>query len=165
MNGVTALVVAAGEGRRFGGPVPKQFLSLGGLPILAHTLRALAVPGLVDALVVALPPGTEVRRLADLVAPLALGIPVAAVAGGAERQASVRAALDRADAAADLVLVHDGVRPFPEPGVIDAVIGQGRAGRAAIAALPSAALGFLCALVPALRASGMRVAEALRAGR
>ena len=46
MNGVTALVVAAGEGRRFGGPVPKQFLSLGGLPILAHTLRALAVPGL-----------------------------------------------------------------------------------------------------------------------
>jgi len=136
MNGVTALVVAAGEGRRFGGPVPKQFLSLGGLPILAHALRALAVPGLVDALVVALPPGTEVRRLADLVAPLALGIPVAAVAGGAERQASVRAALDRADAAADLVLVHDGVRPFVPRRDLEAVIAAARAHGAATLGVP-----------------------------
>ncbi len=136
MNGVTALVVAAGEGRRFGGPVPKQFLSLGGLPILAHALRALAVPGLVDALVVAVPPGTEAGCLADVVAPLDLGIPVAVVPGGAERQASARAALDRADAAADLVLVHDGVRPFVPCRDLEAVIAAARAHGAATLGIP-----------------------------
>ncbi len=133
---VTALVVAAGEGRRFGGPVPKQFLPLGGLPLLAHTLRALAVPGLVDRLVVAIPPGAESRCLAEVVAPLALPIPVALVPGGAERQASVRAALARVEGSTDLVLIHDGVRPFVPRRDLAAVIAAARAHGAAILAVP-----------------------------
>lgn len=133
---VTALVVAAGSGRRFGGPVPKQFLPLGGLPLLAHTLRALAVPGLVDGLVVAVPPGEEGRCRADVVAPLALPIPVALVPGGADRQASVRAALARLEAGAELVLIHDGVRPFVPRTDLAAVIAAARAHGAAILAVP-----------------------------
>jgi 2-C-methyl-D-erythritol 4-phosphate cytidylyltransferase len=133
---VTALVVAAGAGRRFGGPVPKQFLPLGGLPLLAHTLRALAVPGLVDALVVAIPPGEEAWCRGEVVAPLALPIPVLLVAGGAERQASVRAALARVEAPAELVLIHDGVRPFVPRRDLEAVIAAARAHGAAILAVP-----------------------------
>ena len=136
MGRVTALVVAAGEGRRFGGPSPKQFLPLGGLPLLAHTLRALAVPGLVDGLVVAVPAGEEGRCHAEVVAPLALPVPVALVPGGALRQASVRAALARVEPGADLVLVHDGVRPFVPRRDLAAVIAAARAHGAAILAVP-----------------------------
>lgn len=136
MGLVTALVVAAGEGRRFGGPVPKQFLPLGGVPVLAHTLRALAVPGLVDGLVVAVPPGQEARCLAEVVGPLALPIPVALVSGGAERGASVRAALARVEDRTDLVLVHDGVRPFVPRPDLRAVIAAAWAHGAAILAVP-----------------------------
>jgi 2-C-methyl-D-erythritol 4-phosphate cytidylyltransferase len=135
MSRVAALVVAAGEGRRFGGPVPKQFLSLGGLPILAHTLRALAIPGLVDALVVAVPAGLEARCLAEVIAPLGLPIPAAVVPGGGERQASVWAALTRAEAAAALVVVHDGVRPFVPRRDLEAVTAAARAHGAATLAV------------------------------
>lgn len=135
MSRVAALVVAAGEGRRFGGPVFKQFLSLGGLPLLAHTLRALAVPGLVDTLVVAVPAGMETRCLAEVIAPLGLPIPAAVVPGGDERQASVGAALARADPTADLVVVHDGVRPFVPRGDLEAVIAAARAHGAATLAV------------------------------
>lgn len=133
---VTALVMAAGEGRRFGGPTPKQFLPLGGLPLLAYSLRALAVPGLVDSLVVAVPPGGEGRCLAEVVVPLALPIPVELVPGGPERQASVRAALARVEGPTDLVLVHDGVRPFVPRGDLAAVIAAARKHGAALLAVP-----------------------------
>lgn len=136
MGLVTALVVAAGAGRRFGGLVPKQFLPLGGLPLLAHTLRALAVPGLVDRLVVAVPPGEETRCLAEVVAPLALPIPVALVPGGAERRDSVRAALARVEDRTDLVLIHDGVRPFVPRRDLEGVLAAARADGAAILAVP-----------------------------
>jgi len=136
MGSVAALVVAAGVGRRFGGTVPKQFLPLGGHPLLAHSLRALAAPGLVDGLVVAVPPGAEARCRAEVIAPLGLPVPVEVVAGGPERQASVRAALERADPGADLVLVHDGVRPFVPRRDVEAVLAAARAHGAAILALP-----------------------------
>ena len=136
MGSVTALIVAAGEGRRFGGSVPKQFLPLAGIPLLAHSLRALAIPGVVDGLVVAVPPGTEGRCRAEVVVPLALPIPVALVAGGAERQASVRAALDRVEPGVELVLVHDGVRPFVPRRDLEAVVAAARRHGAAILALP-----------------------------
>ncbi len=133
---VTALVVAAGEGRRFGGPVPKQFLPLGGIPLLAHTLRALAVPGLVDGIVAAVPAGAEARCWAEVVAPLALSVSVTLVPGGRERQASVLAALGRAGPAAGLVLVHDGVRPFVPRRDLEGVIRAAAAHGAAILAVP-----------------------------
>lgn len=136
MGLVTAVVVAAGEGRRFGGPVPKQFLPLAGLPLLAHTLRALAVPGLVDRLVVAVPPGEEGRCLAEVVAPLALPIPVALVPGGAQRSDSVCAALARVEAASELVLIHDGVRPCVPRRDLEGVIAAAWAHGAAVLAVP-----------------------------
>jgi 2-C-methyl-D-erythritol 4-phosphate cytidylyltransferase len=136
VGSVAALVVAAGEGRRFGGAVPKQFLPLGGRPLLAHALRSLALPGLVHGLVVAVPPGAEARCRGEVIAPLGLPVPVEVVAGGAQRQASVLAALERADPAANLVLVHDGVRPFVPRRDVEAVLAAARAHGAGILALP-----------------------------
>jgi 2-C-methyl-D-erythritol 4-phosphate cytidylyltransferase len=68
--------------------------------------------------------------------PLALPIPVALVAGGEERQASVRAALDRVEPGVELVLVHDGVRPFVPRRDLEAVVAAARRYGAATLALP-----------------------------
>jgi len=56
---VTAIIPAAGEGSRFRGAVRKQFIALDGLPILSHTLRALAASNALAAAIVVVPPGEE----------------------------------------------------------------------------------------------------------
>jgi 2-C-methyl-D-erythritol 4-phosphate cytidylyltransferase / 2-C-methyl-D-erythritol 2,4-cyclodiphosphate synthase len=106
------IIVAAGKGSRIGGEVPKQWQTLAGRPVLAHT-RA-AFQGLRQVLVIR----PEDRALAE-----ALGPDVLLVEGGATRDASVRAALE-ALAGSDVtqVLIHDGARPFPTPALINRLL-------------------------------------------
>lgn len=130
----TAIVPAAGQGVRLGTAVKKQYLPLRGIPVLGRTLIQLGrTPGLVR-LIVAVPPGEEAWVRTAILARLALAIEVEAVAGGADRQESVFRALGRADA--DLVVVHDGVRPFVSPELVGAVLAAAQASGAATAALP-----------------------------
>jgi 2-C-methyl-D-erythritol 4-phosphate cytidylyltransferase/2-C-methyl-D-erythritol 2,4-cyclodiphosphate synthase len=120
---VAVVVVAAGRGVRAGGDVPKQYRALGGRPVLSRTIDAfLAHPAVASVVTVINPADGElyestIRRAnpdARLLPP---------VAGGAERQESVRRGLEAlADLAPDLVLVHDAVRPFVTPVAIDASI-------------------------------------------
>ncbi|HEX6042743.1 2-C-methyl-D-erythritol 4-phosphate cytidylyltransferase [Longimicrobium sp.] len=125
-----AVIVAGGSGRRFGGPVRKQYLEIGGEPVLLRAVRAFLHHPRIASVVVVLPPDDvedPPRWLADL--------PVTIVAGGAERGDSVfngLMAVD-ADADADRVLVHDGARPFVTADVIDRVLD---AEGGAIAAVP-----------------------------
>lgn len=106
---VVAIVVAGGAGRRMGGEMPKQFLPLGGRPILDRTISALAASPAIDGILLALPPGIpgeardSFRRM-----PKVLDV----VDGGAERQDSVRNALAAVPEEAEVILVHDAVRPF-----------------------------------------------------
>lgn len=119
MGATYAILVAGGSGVRMGGATPKQFLPLGGRPIIDRTLAALAASPLVDAIVVALPADTP-SPWRDAIARYPK---VAAVVdGGRERQDSVRNALAAVPEAAEVVLVHDGVRPFVSPGLIRAVV-------------------------------------------
>jgi 2-C-methyl-D-erythritol 4-phosphate cytidylyltransferase/2-C-methyl-D-erythritol 2,4-cyclodiphosphate synthase len=113
--------MAAGQGSRFGAYRPKQFLPLLGRPVLRHAAEALlAEPG-VDAI---LPVGAP-TQFAEIAA-LLEGLPaLPPVAGGATRQASVRAGLEALAAAAappELVLVHDGARPVVPRGTIPALL-------------------------------------------
>jgi 2-C-methyl-D-erythritol 4-phosphate cytidylyltransferase/2-C-methyl-D-erythritol 2,4-cyclodiphosphate synthase len=113
--------MAAGQGSRFGADRPKQFLPLLGRPVLRHAAEALlAEPG-VDAI---LPVGAP-TQFAEIAA-LLEGLPtLPPVAGGATRQASVRAGLEALAAAAappELVLVHDGARPVVPRGTIPALL-------------------------------------------
>ncbi|MGH2767469.1 MAG: IspD/TarI family cytidylyltransferase, partial [Actinomycetota bacterium] len=82
---MTAILLAAGRGERAGGGVPKQFLSLAGRPMLAHSLLAFEAAPAVDSVVVVLPP----RR--PSYAERAISSPKiwAAVSGGETRQASL----------------------------------------------------------------------------
>ncbi|GIX31197.1 MAG: 2-C-methyl-D-erythritol 4-phosphate cytidylyltransferase [Porticoccaceae bacterium] len=106
------VVPAAGRGRRLGGALPKQYLPLGGRPVLDHVLARLLALDPVQ-LVVALAPGDE--RFATLAA--ARDPRVRSVTGGGERAESVARALAALEgvAADDWVLVHDAARPCLDP--------------------------------------------------
>jgi 2-C-methyl-D-erythritol 4-phosphate cytidylyltransferase/2-C-methyl-D-erythritol 2,4-cyclodiphosphate synthase len=133
VSSVYALVVAAGQGSRFGGRVPKQYLPLGGANILRHTIAALAKHRrIADVLVVIRP---EDRRLFDETVAGLRVLPPAA--GGAARQDSVRLGLEALAAyRPDHVLIHDGARPFPDRQLVDRVIDGLDEAVAAIPCLP-----------------------------
>jgi 2-C-methyl-D-erythritol 4-phosphate cytidylyltransferase/2-C-methyl-D-erythritol 2,4-cyclodiphosphate synthase len=118
---VAALLMAAGHGARFGSTTPKQYLPLLGRPVLRHAAEALlADGGGAIATVQPVCPAGEEGRVAALLA----GLPtLSPVAGGATRQASVRAGLEALAARDDpappsVVLVHDAARPVVPRGTV-----------------------------------------------
>lgn len=128
-----ALVVAAGRGRRFGGDLPKQYIDLAGRPVLRHSLATFAAHPLIDAVRVVIHP--DDRPLYDDAA-AGLGL-LEPVTGGAQRQDSVRLGLlSLADLQPDVVLIHDGARPFVDAGVISRVVAALDHHPGAVPALP-----------------------------
>lgn len=115
----TALIVAAGRGSRFGGPLPKQYALLGAQPVLWHTLMALrAAPG-IGQIQVVIAPGDELHYQASA-ADFDLPPPIA---GGATRQLSVLNGLEALEGSPpDLVAIHDAARPFVRPADIAACL-------------------------------------------
>jgi 2-C-methyl-D-erythritol 4-phosphate cytidylyltransferase len=132
---VTAIVPAAGGGTRLSGPVPKQYLSVTGVPLLTRTLQALWASGAVTSLILVIPPGHEARCRAEIQEPFGVHVD-AVVPGGADRQASVYAGLLQIPPATDIVLVHDGARPFVTPGIVRAAVAAAAEVGAAVAAIP-----------------------------
>ena len=131
---VGVIVAAAGRGERLGGPVPKQFRPIAGVPLLLRALRPFLAHPAVAEVVAVLPPDTAARPpawLADLI-----GERLRIVAGGATRTESVGAGLRGLGPGCSIVLVHDGARPFPVREVIDEVIAAARRGTGAVAAVP-----------------------------
>jgi 2-C-methyl-D-erythritol 4-phosphate cytidylyltransferase len=111
---VIAIVPAAGSGTRMGGAVKKQFLLLHGKPIVAHTLQQFEHCPEVDEIHIAVPESAIVE-MEGLVSRYRLRKVARVVVGGAKRQESVWNALRKIELRdADILLVHDGVRPFIE---------------------------------------------------
>ena len=130
------VIVAAGQGSRFGGDIPKQYLLLGGHPVLLHALRPFTShPDVVSVIVVL--PANDVTAPPSWLEPL-LGDTLRVVAGGASRRDSVAAGLAMLPEGCEVVLVHDGARPFAPRDVIDAGIAAARGGHGAVPALPVA---------------------------
>ncbi len=126
---IHAIVLAGGDGNRFGGELPKQFVRLAGDPILLRTLRRLA-GARIDRLVVVSHPRWlgETRRLID---DAGLSMDVVVVAGGVTRNESTRNGLEALGGADDdVVLVHDAVRPLLPLEVIQRAIEPIISGRA-----------------------------------
>jgi 2-C-methyl-D-erythritol 4-phosphate cytidylyltransferase len=103
---VLVIIPAAGAGTRFGGDIPKQFLPLGGKPIVQRVVERFLFDDAVTCVVVPVP-----DMLLNVVKQ-SPGERVKFVAGGATRLLSVTAGLEAAGNAFDLVAVHDAVRPF-----------------------------------------------------
>jgi len=136
MPSLAVVVPAGGLGTRIGRRTPKQFLDLGGVPVLARTLSHFRRHPEVRSIVVAAP-AEHLGRTRRLVARSGRP-PVQVVAGGATRQESVWRALQVVPGDVEVVLVHDAVRPFIDRRLIDAVAAAGATHGAAICALPIA---------------------------
>lgn len=131
-----AVIVAGGKGLRMGAELPKQFIPIGGKPVLMHTLERFAS---CDTLVLVLPEDHH-AYWAELCARYACSIPHEIVCGGATRYQSVYAGLVHLEGlglqAGDVVAIHDGVRPFVSEGLIEACYAQALESRAALPYLP-----------------------------
>ena len=135
MAGVAAVIVAAGQGLRAGGPVPKQFRRIGGDTILRRSLSALLGAPQISSVQPVI--RSEDRGLYDEAAAGLTVLPP--VAGGATRQESVRAGLEALEQHdPEIVLVHDAARPFASPALIARAIDAVQATGAAIPGLPVA---------------------------
>jgi 2-C-methyl-D-erythritol 4-phosphate cytidylyltransferase len=119
-----------------GGPVPKQFLSLGDEPLVIHSLRVLQASAVVDHIILAVPAADLEYCSQDIVSRHGFTKVAKVVAGGVERQDSVRLALAAVPLETEIVLVHDAVRPFLTERMIDEVVAAARKQGAAIVALP-----------------------------
>ncbi len=128
-----ALIVAAGAGVRAGGEIPKQYRRVGGQPVLRLALEPFCRHPKVDGVAVVIAP--EHRPLYEEATRGLTLLP--GVAGGATRQASVRAGLEAlAPLAPRLVLIHDAARPFVSTALIDRVLRALEHHPAVIPALP-----------------------------
>lgn len=125
-----AIVVAGGKGVRFGGDRPKQFLEVNGSPIIIHTLRQFERCREIGSVVVVLP-AEETAGFQSLIEKFALQKVSQIVAGGATRAQSVKQGLSAINDA-EVVAVHDGVRPLVTPDEIDEVVKAATASGAAI---------------------------------
>jgi 2-C-methyl-D-erythritol 4-phosphate cytidylyltransferase len=107
------IVAAAGESRRMGLPdgESKQFLLLGGEPILSHSVRRLLAMSQVDGLVVVLHPSHTIRFASALIT-FDDAKPLLIAEGGLTRTDSVRAGLQEVPDSASVIAVHDGSRPL-----------------------------------------------------
>ena len=146
---VFVILPAAGIGTRMSSgtspATPKQFLSIGGVPVLVHCLRAFLAVERVEAVYIAVR-RPEIERVEALVEEFGLGAPGASkvhvVEGGENRQQSVGNALTQLIAETgcapdDVVLVHDAARPLIEPAIIDRTIDAVVEHGAAIVGLPA----------------------------
>ena len=138
---VFVILPAAGIGTRMAsatGGSPKQFLTLGGLPLLQHSLHAFLSTAEVTSIYVAVRE-SEAQRLHALIADARLAAKVHVVTGGDNRQDSVANALAALPSHADddIVLVHDAVRPLIDTATIEKTITAIRRHGAAIVAMPA----------------------------
>ena len=115
MNAV--IIVAGGKGLRMGADIPKQFLPIGGKPILMHTLERFHEYDENLQIVLVLPADQQ-DYWQQLCAEQSFTLPYTLANGGESRFHSVKNGLEKVDAAATLIGVHDGVRPFVSTEVI-----------------------------------------------
>jgi len=128
---IKVIIPASGIGARMGADVPKQFLMLKGQHILQRTISVFENMSMVDEIVVAVPSG-YVKIVEDYNFEKVRHI----VEGGKSRADSVSAALKCLPADTEVVLIHDGVRPFVKAELVEKVADAAKVYGAAVACAP-----------------------------
>ena len=131
---VGAIIPAAGRGKRIGASIPKQFLEIQGRPLLHHTLTVFASCKLIDYVVLVMPRADVDEVGEDWINKYKIVQEV--VVGGEQRQDSVYNGFNSLEKGTDIVVVHDGVRPFTTPQMITATVEAAQQHGAAITAIP-----------------------------
>ena len=109
---VSAIIVAAGKGVRMKGRMRKQYLDLSGRPVLVHSIMTFDACSLIEEIVIVVPEEEIDYCQNNIVSLLDLNTSATLISGGGQRQDSVYNGLQAIDKKTDVVVIHDGVRPF-----------------------------------------------------
>lgn len=130
---VTALIAAAGSGTRMNSDIPKQFLKIKGIPVLARTLAKFEKNKYVDHIVI-ITRSTDAEYVSELAEEFSIHKLKAIVVGGDTRQKSIMNGLEHIES--DIVLIHDAARPFVTDAQITDVIKEVDISKAAALGVP-----------------------------
>ena len=133
---VVAVIPAGGSGQRMGTATPKQFMPLGGVPLLLHSLQVFERCASISQVILVVPKDERERTLSEVVARHGIKKVLKIVAGGATRQESVYHGLKETDPETEIVVIHDAVRPFVTEELIERSIETARDIGGAIVAVP-----------------------------
>ena len=133
---VTAIIPSAGKGKRMGHSIPKHYICLEERPILAYTIDIFEKCPDINQILVVVKSGEEEYCLKEIVEKYMFKKVLRIVIGGERRQDSVYHGIKELDEDTDIVVVHDGVRPFVPVGLISETIKSARYVDGVIAALP-----------------------------
>lgn len=133
---VAAIIPAAGAGKRIGGAIPKPFLQIGGRPILAHTLDVFERCDSVDEVILVVGMADLQVCTEEVVDRYGFTKVRKIISGGKKRQDSVWEGLKAVEAGTEIVVIHDGVRPFIAPKHLSESIERCRECGAVITAVP-----------------------------
>jgi 2-C-methyl-D-erythritol 4-phosphate cytidylyltransferase len=137
MSHITAIIVAAGEGRRIGGEVPKTYLPVCGRPMVLRTLDQFFSAQAIEEVVLVIAADEFLRCETMLRDDSALANrPWILQSGGPTRQQSVKKGLEKIGSDADIVVIHDGARPFVSPALIDRCVQATRDKGAVVVGVP-----------------------------
>jgi len=132
----TAIITAAGYGRRVGGQKKKQFLLLGGVPILVHTLEKFQSSNLITDIILIAPNEDIEFCKKEFLLKYNFTKLKKIVSGGKKRQDSVSNGLKEVSQDTEIIVVHDGVRPFISSRLLETSIKEAIKKGAAVAAIP-----------------------------
>ena len=134
---VTGIVLAAGEGRRLGGEIPKAFAPIAGRPLVLRTLDRVFAAPIIEQVVLVVAAADIKRCEAMLGTDKALrGRPWILQIGGKTRQESAKRGLEKAGADTDIILIHDAARPFASVELIQRCVEAAIIRGAAVPGLP-----------------------------
>lgn len=134
-----AIIVAAGSGSRMKNKTPKQYLHLAGIPIISRTLGVFFKSASIDRIILVIPGGQTGYFRKDILGKTGPAKPIQLIAGGTSRQESVFNGLRSVDAEAgdELVVIHDGVRPFADIDLIESCILEAGKSGACVCGIPA----------------------------
>lgn len=133
---VVAIIVAAGSGKRMRHSTKKQFLSIGSKPILAYTLDAFDSIDRVDRIILVIPRGWKRYCQKEIIEKYEYRKEIEVTVGGARRQDSVACGLALVSSDYEIVIIHDGVRPFVTRRMVVESIAKARKFGACVVAVP-----------------------------
>jgi 2-C-methyl-D-erythritol 4-phosphate cytidylyltransferase / 2-C-methyl-D-erythritol 2,4-cyclodiphosphate synthase len=133
---VAAVIAAGGAGTRINAGVPKQFLEIAGKPILLHTIERISSLEEVTQIIIALP-ADHIPEATSILSRQSTPVPVQCVPGGRNRQESVRCGVSHVHPDADVIMVHDAVRPVCDREMMRRVLDAAWKKGAAVPGLPA----------------------------
>lgn len=131
-----AIITAAGKGKRMGSATKKPYLILDGKPLLAHAIMPFEQSKAINSIIIVTAKGDEDFCLRNVVRKFGFKKVLKVIHGGKERQDSVMSGIMAAGGGWDMVVVHDGVRPFVAKKAIEQVIKSACRHGAATLAVP-----------------------------